>query len=418
MSRFFALAFVAVVGGGLGAAPVPPIIEARVLVARLSDPADNVRDQAALALRNRPDARPWLRRAARSADKDTARRAVQLLGAPDRERQNAATQSVKDCIRDRRADLFIEWHHFWQPAEQEDLWPVGSQMAKAGMEAYEKAIVRGETNYLTWGISSTITDNLKARYHDGPIISDRISLVGGGYWSIRTDQLTDCRRFIIFASVAGHIRGSDLKGGYFFALGPVDTGGLGCAVVVCDGAMEGFSYFDRNGDPARVRLSTVSGSIVVCRGYFRAQGFLAGSMLLVEGDVEILDNTTIKNCLIRATGNIHIPKDCKQVNSAIEPNVKNATAPYKFFELADVGVSLADDEEGLVVTAVKANTSFGNCGLAKGDLIRAIDDAPAGHSEEFRKAVRRALVRQGDCLLTVTRGDKTVDLPVFFPLPK
>lgn len=34
------------------------------------------------------------------------------------------------------------------------------------------------------------------------------------------------------------------------------------------------------------------------------------------------------------------------------------------------------------------------------------------------ESVRRALVRQGDCLLTITRGDKTYDLPVFFPLPK
>jgi S1-C subfamily serine protease len=67
---------------------------------------------------------------------------------------------------------------------------------------------------------------------------------------------------------------------------------------------------------------------------------------------------------------------------------------------------------------VKPDTPFGNCGLAKGDLIRAIDDTPAWNAEEFRKLVRRALVRQGDCLITVIRGDKTIDLPVFFPLPK
>lgn len=187
---------------------------------------------------------------------------------------------------------------------------------------------------------------------------------------------------------------------------------------MCDGAMEGLTYFDRNCQPARVQLSKVSASVVACRGTFRAQGFIAGSMLLVDGDVEIQDDARVNNCVIRATGDIRIPKNVKPVNCTIEANVKNATAPYKFFELADVGVSLADDEEGLVVTAVKANTPFGNCGLAKGDLIRAIEDVPAGHSEEFRKKVRRALVRQGDCLLTVTRGDKTVDLPVFFPLPK
>ena len=51
-------------------------------------------------------------------------------------------------------------------------------------------------------------------------------------------------------------------------------------------------------------------------------------------------------------------------------------------------------------------------------IIRAIDDGPAGHWELFRRQVRRAAVRQGDCLLTVARGDKTLDLAVYFPTPK
>ena len=73
----------------------------------------------------------------------------------------------------------------------------------------------------------------------------------------------------------------------------------------------------------------------------------------------------------------------------IEAGAKDATAPYKFFELSDVGLSVIDSDEGLLVTAVKAGTPFGDCGLAKGDVIRAIDDAPAGRAAEFRKLVRR-----------------------------
>lgn len=67
---------------------------------------------------------------------------------------------------------------------------------------------------------------------------------------------------------------------------------------------------------------------------------------------------------------------------------------------------------------MKPDTPFGRSGVARGDLICAIDDAPAGHAEPFRKAVRRALVRQGDCLVSVARGNKTLDLAVYFPLPK
>ncbi len=162
-------------------------------------------------------------------------------------------------------------------------------------------------------------------------------------------------------------------------------------------------------------------SVVVCRGNFRGAGAgVASVVLLVEGDIDLTQAQTIRDSLIRASGEIRLPKakDAQPLNCKIEAQAKNATAPYKFFDLADVGLSLADEKQARVVTAVKAETPFGNCGLAKGDLIRAIDDAPAGRSEEFRKKVRRAMVRQGDCLLTVVRGDKTLDLPVFFPLPK
>src|SRR5262249_54562264 len=149
-------------------------------------------------------------------------------------------------------------------------------------------------------------------------------------------------------------------------------------------------------------------------------GSVFASVLLVDGDVELFDygRFKIQDSLIRASGEIRIPKNAKVVNSTIQPYAKNPTAPYKFFALSDVGLSLIDDEEGLVVGDVNKDTPFGNAGIAKGDIIQAIDDTRAGDSEQFRKLVRKALVAQGDCLVTVARGDKTLDLPVFFPLPK
>jgi S1-C subfamily serine protease len=159
---------------------------------------------------------------------------------------------------------------------------------------------------------------------------------------------------------------------------------------------------------------------VVCRGNFTASKWVGQSVVLVDGDVDLSDVDELVDGLIRATGKIIPPKNklAKLKNMKLEEGVKDATAPYKFFELSDVGLSCADDEEGLVVTGVKAGTPFGDCGLEKGDLIVALDDAPAGRSGAFRKLVRRTLVRQGDGLLTVVRGNKTIDLPVFFPLPK
>jgi predicted metalloprotease with PDZ domain len=158
-------------------------------------------------------------------------------------------------------------------------------------------------------------------------------------------------------------------------------------------------------------------SLAVCRGNFIGSSAL-DSVILVDGDIDLTRSSDLRNSLIRATGEIRLPRGVKPQNCDIQAHAKNATVPYKFFELADVGLSAGSHEKGVAVAAVKANTPFGDAGLAAGDLIRAIDDAPAGTPEEFRKNIRRAMVRQGDCLLTVARGDKTLDVPVFFPLPK
>jgi hypothetical protein len=203
--------------------------------------------------------------------------------------------------------------------------------------------------------------------------------------------------------------------GYYFALGEVRMYVAGGVLIVCDGGLGG----QIEDDGMKQTPIHMSCCFIACRGNaLLPRTNVTNALLLVDGDIDLSRASELKDSVIRASGEIRIPTRLKPENCTIEAHAKNATAPYKFFELADVGLSLADDEEGLVVRDVKPNTPFGNCGLAKGDLIRAIDDTPASHSEEFRKKVRRALVRQGDCLLTVTRGDKTHDLPVFFPLPK
>lgn len=413
MRRFLCLALLAVCGV-LVAAPVPPLPGAKTLVAGLGDPSDKVRDQTGIALRGRADALPWLRRAARSADKDTARRANSLLVSSENSRQEAVSKFLGACISDGQADLFIEWHHFWQPKSKDELWSVGPRMARAGLDLSAKKLPHeGDLSYLEQHLGLYLAERKPPRHLDGQFVIDDF----GAAWRVRTDRidLTRFQPFVPFASVAGPVYAHGLKGGCFFSLGPVHADHIWSACVICDGSVVGTP--DRWGELRFSRVS-VHNSFVACRGNFTAGSEVRGSILLVSGDIDLSRTSVFKDSVIRALGEVQLPKNPKFENCTIEAHAKNATAPYKFFELADVGLSLADDEEGLVVTTVKADTPFGNAGLAKGDLIRAIDDVLAGNSEEFRKAVRRALVRQGDCLLTVTRGDKNHDLPVFFPLPK
>jgi len=405
MARFILLVAVATSSGVLFASPIGPNSDAKTLVAGLSDPSEKGRDESSTALRNRADALPWLRRVAKSADKDTARRAVALLAPHEQKRQEFVPKAIDVCIQEGRIDLLTEWHQYWRPKSTDDLWPIGRQATKAGLELYAKVRHPKEAKYFE-RVLDVVGGKLRA--HDGPWVATNSS----GTWNIRTDHCDDCPSQVSFASIDGRIWMGNVQWGRFLVLGSVRAHTLQNVFLVFDGDI--WHRNDADDRPFGVRTM---GSVVVCRGNFHARD--AGSaVLLVDGDIDLTGSSIIKSCLIRATGEIRVPPNVAPDNCTIEAHAKNATAPYKFFELSDVGFSLADDEEGLVVTSVKADTPFGNCGIAKGDLVLAIDDLPAGGSEEFRKAVRRAVVRQGDCLITVVRGGKTLDLPVFFPLPK
>ncbi|MBA4063327.1 MAG: hypothetical protein C0501_06365 [Isosphaera sp.] len=415
MSRFVPFALAAVVAGGGLAAPVPQSPVA--LVAGLNDPSAKVRDGAAEALKGRTDALPWLRRAARSADADTARRASTLLTPQERNRQAVVARAIDACIRDGRADLFMEWHHYWQPEAKDDLWPVGPRMIQAGLGQFVKW-APPEVAKIFEREPARIA-RFKPRSYDGPLAQMPKESTSSSSWSIRTDLWWNGRRFdnLAFASVAESAWLNFGGGGYFFVLGSVhlrhsETIGF----IVCDGEYDGGRSYESDSQA----WGGVHRSFVACRGPYRG-GSVGASMILVDGDVELFGDDgrcEVRGSLIRATGEIRLPKNAKVVNSTIQPHTKNATAPYTFFDLPDVGLSAADDEEGLVVADVKPGTPFGNCGLKKGDVIQAIDDRPAGHSAEFRRQVRRAMVRQGDCLLTVARGAETLDLALYFPLPK
>jgi hypothetical protein len=404
-------------GLALVAAPVPP--EPKVLVASLSDPARKVRDEAVRALTNRQDAAPWLRRAARSPDRDTSARAAQLLSGFARKRQAVAKSALDACIRDGKADLFVERHHFWQPEAKEALWLVGPEMGRAGVEVYAKQFPKWKPT----GIEAQLERYYSMRkddsgFHDGSFAQycERANAgnLRNGPWYFRMDRLQfEGLGFTIFASVAGPCTMWESSGGYYFTLGETIARNLLCSVLVCDGGVSGW-LDEATGVPGGPR--TV-GCFVVCRGNVVIRASVSYSTLLVDGDVD-LSKGGVENSVIRASGEVRLKPGYEPKNCTIEEHAKNVTEPYKFFELADVGLSFSDDEEGLTVSGLKAGTPFGNCGLVQGDVIQGIDDLPPGHSEVFRKQVRKAMVVQGDCLLTVARGNQTLDIAVYFPTPK
>jgi hypothetical protein len=245
MSRFvfFAVA-AAVAGGGVAADPVPADVKA--LVAGLSDPSPKARDEAAAALRGRADAPPWLRRAARSpgADADTNRRAMALLTPHGQKRQAAVAKAIDACIRDRRVDLFMEWHHIWRPESKDDLWPVGLRMARAVREESARWCPPDQVNrfklLVAIATETELEPGLKPRSYDGPLAQLPREGPFKTSWSIRTDRWWEPPRsgHVAFASIAGPAwleLGPEWIGRYF-VLGPVQAyGQMAGTFVVCDG---------------------------------------------------------------------------------------------------------------------------------------------------------------------------------------
>jgi hypothetical protein len=399
----------AVAGLTVLAAPVPQ--ETKALVEELSNKSGKVRDEAVAALKGRSDAAPWLRRAVHSCDRDTAARAAALLATHARKRQEIAKQAVDSCIRNGQADLFVEWHHFWQPESKNELWTVGPRAGHAGLQEFAKRYPPGKLTPLEAAIGEMYAfppENFRAI--DGSFAGQ----AGEGPFQIRTDRLDSSSERIVFASVAGPIMKTWYQPGYYFALGEVSAKTIGYVCLVADGGLIGVSEADNV-----VRGPHHISGFIACRGHAvipRAE--VINAVLLVDGDIDLSQSGWIENSTIRASGEIRLKPGYKPVNCTIASRVKNPTDPYRFFSLADVGVSLVDDEEGLVVESVIADTPFGNCGLAKGDIICAIDDIRAEHSAIFRKQVRKAMVVHGDCLLTVARGNRTLDFSVYFSVPK
>ncbi len=195
---FVSLLALVVACGLCAAAPLP--LEAKALVAGLSDPSTRVRDEAAAALKGRADALPWLRRAANSADEDTAKRATDLLAPFDTKRQEVVAKVIDACIRDGRIDLFMEWHHYWRPENKDDLWPVGPRAAKAGTNLYALSCLPEATKCFEESLKPAQSTN---GIYDGPRAEMKRPPRGNGY--LRTDRWDRELIGFQFASIAGSI---------------------------------------------------------------------------------------------------------------------------------------------------------------------------------------------------------------------
>ena len=387
------------------------------LIGQLGDAEFHIREEASKKLAAAPEAAPWVRRATRHADPEVANRAKTLAQGHVRRQLTAAKDVLLSNPQVIQPDLFLEWYLAWQPPRIEELWQPGFDLGLMLASTHAKLLPpKAETE-----LARTRPRNLAQLRMSR---SDPIRMLDGpegrfdaDLWLVRTTSLTKGPLLLVLGIVREVGQSERL---YRSSLLTLDSARIGReavqSVIVCHGDFQsrpetGFAY-----------LSRIRESIIISRGnVVGSNGEIRSSVILGGRDVEIGPGCRLKDSTIIAGGKVTIPKSATVENCVIKENVKNPTAPFTFFEVADVSLALgtpAKDAKGLPVGDIKPDTPFGKAGVKKGDTILAIDDAPPGDAEAFRVKLRRAIVVQGDILLTVSRDGKTLDLPVYFPLPK
>lgn len=347
-----------------------------------------------------------------------------MLAEHAKRRQALASKALDATIKSAQADVFMEWFFFWQPGNKDDLWEAGFRFGAVGLKAHADHIPDGYKGRLGDRAIKSLNQLRtpptleKFQTSDGPWRRPDGTFDSTGVWMIRTDVLPAPGMELILGAVRDECWWGDLSRSYLYLLDQVSLPHyLRYSVVVCDG---GFGAVRAD---QRLPLLQAIDSIIVSRRDIRGVGGrLARGVVVVAGGDVFLEDGTFEHCVILAGGKVHRPGRGVFKNCRIESDVKDATAPFKFFELADVGLAVAKPADkagkGVAVESVRENTPFGSAGVAKGDTILAIDGDVVTTPEEFRKQVRKAMVVHGDCLLSVSRGGKTLELPVYFPLPQ
>ncbi len=182
---------------------------------------------------------------------------------------------------------------------------------------------------------------------------------------------------------------------------------------------------------ARLRGAEFS---VVVAGEDIKVNYLKKSILVCDGDVELLERpdagliiargkVTCRNgkftgsgCIIRSE-NFYESRIGKKI--IIKEGTPDPLGFVKFFELADVGLVVADpdprDQAGpaeVRFTEVRKGLPFAS-GLHAGDVVTALDGTKVTSKENFRRLLRRKLAQGGpNITFTVRRSEKRLDIPI------
>lgn len=177
--------------------------------------------------------------------------------------------------------------------------------------------------------------------------------------------------------------------------GPVRCGRLNESLVVCDGDAElsGVQFYRS--------LVLANGSVTLLR-----TGSTSQSTVWAAGDVVLKDSDRIDRLspgTFLAGGNVKLPKGVNAGEAA--RGGKPCPFGVRFVDPAEFGLGLVPQDGGVRLNAVEPWSPFAKCDVRAGDIITAVDGRPTTSATEFRRALRRGIVRES-VVVQLRRSDQ------------
>jgi hypothetical protein len=363
--------------------PLPNVDE---LIRQLGDKDFEVREAAARKLMAREDAIPALRKAAKSDDVEIARRANEILTALAQASEKRDLKKLHSYAAagevDRALELLVR-RKAWD--DEQTAWQAMTEFAEKAMElgqtAFGKPLVPKRNEYLPVGDFAQFMKNVNPEFSVSNKIKPDPRKQRDGSFVVRAESITveETSTYDLLAS-AGVVRADDL--GY-------------CVVFAGDS----------------IHVPKLAFCVVVCDGDVRASDSLRNCLVIARGDVHC-EGAWVTDSRIITSGRFQFKREKDVHRTQIKEHDKIPLDFVKFFDPAQVGITVEAADEGVRVKTADVEKSFGSAGLRIGDRVLALDDKKVDSVESFRRVLRAKLAQGEKIVLKIRRDDRTLEIPI------
>jgi hypothetical protein len=382
---------VAVLGSGwlLRAGEPPPAgDEIDRLIAQLGSDSFQVREAATRQLQQREDAIPALRRALQSPEPEIARRAESILAFFVRQEKKRALAKLAALANDGQVDQAVEKLVRRKEWDDEDAaWQVMAELAGRLTELEKKqfgkvSLQAPPDEEVPLRDFRRYREKMQPMVLSGSRLSPRELL--GNRFVVRAEEIhTDVGKLASLLAASSRLKTPNVDRSVLFAGGSVEVRGtLGNSLVVCDGDFT---------------AGEIDNSLVIARGDIRYWHRVSNSRLITGGSVRQLAQRFVGEPVI---------------DTKIKEKETNPLGFVTFFDPAKVGITVEKADSGLRVKEAAKDKPFARAGLHADDLLTAVEGEAVKDPEVFRRLLRAKLAVEGEMVLKVRRGERTLELRV------